>query len=508
MPFRSILFLDASDSEDVLEPPYFRDLNLDQIFDAVAARETEFDLRPLFTRALANADAIRYRQEAVRDLQRSSLAPLVHAFCNGMHVMREQLAQRTKLHDNLQNIRWLLDAVETYCCTIGEFATGLSQIDVESRAFVGFRSFLKAYVGSSPFQSLLKQSQRLRLQLAGIRYGVLVGSGFVSVRPYDEQPNYSAEVAATFEKFRRGSAKDYRVAFNERAQMNYVEEQVLGFVADLHPQVFDELRMFAETNEVFSEPLVMRFDLEVRFYVAYLDHISPLKKAGLPFCFPELAIEDKNVYAYEAFDLALAQKLTTQLEPIVLNDFALGGAERVFLVSGPNQGGKTTFARTFGQLHYLACLGVPVPGSRARLFVFDKMFTHFDRNESIETLRGKLQDDLVRIRRIFELATPRTILILNEIFSSTTLADAMFLGRKILERIVALDALCVCVTFLVDLAARGPTIVSLVSEVLVEQPNVRTFRIVRAPADGRSYAQSIAEKYRLTYDLLKHRIGS
>lgn len=84
----------------------------------------------------------------------------------------------------------------------------------------------------------------------------------------------------------------------------------------------------------------------------------------------------------------------------------------------------------FGPLHFLASLGLPVPGRDAQLVLPDQIFTHFQRQDPLLDFRGRLEDDLLRILEILQSATPRSIVIINEIFSSTTLQDALSLHLR------------------------------------------------------------------------------
>jgi DNA mismatch repair ATPase MutS len=500
---------DTAKKETFEAPVFFADLNLDQIIEAVTAGKQEYNLKPFFYTSLNDIDAICYRHEIFRDLENKNLFENIKSFAQKMRAMRGHLAQAAKLHYKYQKESWFLEAVEIYCDAVNCLVHDLSLVNVKSRGFLACREYLTDYAKSDRFTSLLGETKKLFDDLSSVKYCLLIKDGSIKVRKYESEIDYSANVEETFQKFKQGAVKDYRVKFLAGpADMNHVEAAVLDLVARLYPDIFLYLDNYCVKNSNYLDETIGVFDREIQFYVAYLEYVAVFKRTGLKFCYPQISNKSKEVYDYEGFDLALAYKLITEKSPVVCNDFCLKGKERIFVVSGPNQGGKTTFARTFGQLHYLASIGCPVPGREAQMFLFDRLFAHFEKEENIKNLRGKLQDDLVRIHDILGQATSNSIIVMNEIFTSTTLQDALFLSKKVMEKIIELDLLCVWVTFIDELPSLGEQTVSMVSTVVPENPTIRTYKIVRRPADGLAYAIAIAEKYRLTYHYLKERVKS
>ena len=487
-------------------PAFFVDLNLDQVLATMLAGRDEYDLTPFFHAPSRDVSGVHYRQQALRDLETTVIREAVEAFAGAMRDMRDQIAQAEKLRYKYQKEQWFLCAVETYCDAVTALTQALGAADVASRAFRALRDYLAEYTASERFTALVSETHALKADLAKISYCVHISGNRVTVSPYDGESDYTADVEQIFAKFRQGTAKDYRVRLSDWVEMNHVEAQVLGLVAKLNAGTFMRLDAYYARHRDHLDPTIGAFDREVQFYLAYLEHTERFRSAGLSFCYPEVSASPKQLFARDAFDLALAGKLVPEHATVVCNDFQLEYPERILVVTGPNQGGKTTFARMFGQLHYLASLGFPVPGTKAQLHLPDQLFTHFERHEDLGTLRGKLEDELVRVHDTLQSATAHSILILNESFTSTTLSDALFLGTEVLSKIIALDALCVYVTFIDELASLSGTTVSVVGTVVPDDPTSRTFKIVRMPANGLAYAAALAEKYGLAYESLRRRV--
>ena len=508
MPFHSILFDRPSPGAGAEEAPdCLSDLNLDQVVAAVVLGREEYGLEAFFRAPQRELGTVEYRQEIMRDLTPEGAREAVKEFSAAMQAVRRHLAAAERAGVKVQAGRWFLDAAAVYCDAVVSLRERLEQMKPESRGLGAFLEHLREYTSGTAFGSLHADTRTQRQALEDVQYNLHINAGVVTVSRYGGESDYSAEVEKAFAKFRRDAARDYRSSPRPRSSLDLVEARLLEIVVRLFPKVFTGLEGFCERHRAFLDESLERFDREVQFYVAFLDFIEPLQKAGVAFCYPQVSAASKEEAVGDGVDLALAVKLHREGGRPVGNSFRLEGPERALVVTGPNGGGKTTFARMFGQLHYLAGLGCPVPAGEARLFLPDRVLTHFAKQERAADQRSELEGELLQARRVLEQATERSVVVMNEGFASSTLHDARLIGTQVLEALLRRGVLCVYVTFVDELASLSEATVSMVGQVDPGDPARRTFRIAREPASGLAHAAAIADQFGLGYERLRERLA-
>jgi len=505
-PFVSILFpwgAGPAPGVAVVSPESLRDLGLARVLDDIASsRET----REVLAAPLRDAALIRYRQEVMRDLESAELRRAVSVFRDGMHAMRVRFPEAASPTYAYVRERARLEAAVHYVRAMTGLADALRRPALASQGLLALRAHLQRTVSSASFQRLARESESLSARLSELRYVLIVSGRRVTVRDLRSDESVRDAIERVFGRFIEGMPSEVDTRAYEPGGMSRVQAQIVERLARLHPEPFAALERFAARGDAFPDPTMERFDREVGFYLDVLEYLEPLRDAGLPICFPEVGENRTPLRCKQTYDVALARRLVQEGGTVVLNDIELRDQERIFVVTGPNQGGKTTFARTVGQVHYLAGLGCPVPGTEALLCPFDHLATHFERGERAQDLRGKLTDELVQVRRILDAVTPSSIVILNETFSSTTLSDARFLGGRLLAKLSELDLRAVYVTFVDELASFDEKTVSVVSTVEPDEPAIRTFRLERRPADGAAHALAIARRHGVTFEQILERL--
>ena len=507
--FQSILFCSRQDHALCTEQPdCFRDLNLDQLMASILKRENNPALSALYATPLQDPDEIQYRQAFLRDLLPEHTWKLWDRFSQEicslneyLKIAREDLSSGDPWRCSYLLYGHFLDYGERYCRAIGQLRREIAEIPVQSEAM---RQTVRSIeqLCKSDFYTQLQQTQTsLREKFNQIQYCMLIKNGTIRVKKYEGEENLSEQITDAFKKFQRADGKNYLQKFHEVPHADHVEAGVLQCLSHLYPELFRGLEDYVRRFSDFLDPGLLSVCREMQFYLSWLKQIEPERECGLPFCFPAFGTDD--LFANGMYDLVLAEKIGCR---VVKNDFRLRAPERILVITGPNQGGKTTFARAVGQLHYLASLGLCVPGSAARLLLPDRILTHFEREEVLTGLNGKLEDDLQRLHELLQAATGRSLVIINEIFASTVLKDAECLGKHMMEALIRKGVCGAVVTFLDTLAAYSPETVSMVSTVDPVSPEIRTFQVIRKPPDGLAYAMTLAARHGLTHDQILRRI--
>ncbi len=504
MEFKNILFYSSGNCEEIdRNNAIFDDFSLKNIFRGIIGNIKNDELESFLYRPLNNPEDILYRQEIFKDLEEPKIYKIITEFAMEASEVLYNIARLKDLYD-LEQQRQLLDSAYTYCNSIVNLQDNLGVSGVRSRGFTGFLGYLDSYIKSEKFKSLMAETGELEEELLSIRYLINIKGVKITVREDRDSDDYASEIQETFSRFLEDG--ETIKAYDSTHSFGHVEAAIVELVAKFHPDQFNKLKEFYNKRSNFMDDTISRFIHEIFFYINYLKYIRPMEESGLHFCIPDIKGNTGNMHCIEFFDLALADKLVGHKQIPVTNNININAGSSIVVVTGPNNGGKTTFARSFGQLHYLTLLGLPVPGKCASIFHVDKIFSHFERSENPEDNMGRLEEELERLHEILENATGDSLIVINELLSSTTLKDGIEIGKNIIERIRKKKVLCMYVTFIHELAEL-PGVVSYVSQVDSNNPEKRTYKILPRRANGMAYAMALAKKYGLTYEFLKERIS-
>jgi DNA mismatch repair ATPase MutS len=181
------------------------------------------------------------------------------------------------------------------------------------------------------------------------------------------------------------------------------------------------------------------------------------------------------------------------------------------VLTGPNRGGKSVITVAVGAAEAFAMLGLPVPAASAEISVVDAIFTHFPEGADDTIDKGRLGEECARLREIFDAVSEDSMVLLDESLSSTGAYEATYIASEILTSFAVMRVRGIFSTHLHDLAAGVPAINQKSSELggiqidtLVAgiEEGKRSFKIIRAKPDGKSYAKDIADKYGLSFDTI------
>ena len=532
-------------TENSLPPRTQEDLGLDLLArelsgGSLSGREATRVLAQL----PADPDSIVYRRQVLADIAQS--AELEEALEALLPKLRELTAFSRSVRDAdapLLQAVWRIGELELYVECIDDLCAAFDAAepgegDTLSEGFQALARYAREARAAGHFAALKEELPRLKeglKQKQSVTIGINLDERF--------RPVEAALLSVNPERFEQSgilgrfldsleSSPKYRVSaplHRMPTPANLPERKIP--LTPLFRDLDDVLRSLGKSLQrglkeflsVETAPLA-GLEQELSFYLGAHRLKSRLEAAGLPTCFPDIAdAAEHRLSASGFYNLQLAlRSLERTAEAgsapgtargIVMNELELGGDVGILVITGANQGGKTTFVQGAGIIQVMAQAGLFVPARSATVSPVDTVITHFPSGEagSIET--GRLSQELGDLAGMFDEATDNSLLLLNESLASTNAAEALVVAEEMLAALRRVGTRTLYATHLHEISERlvnlnepadiGPQVRGLTAETEWDGQTVRrTYRIVPGSPQGRSFARDLARKHGISYTQL------
>ena len=306
--------------------------------------------------------------------------------------------------------------------------------------------------------------------------------------------------------------------FGKKQNENQKTALSLAFTSainDVYRQSLRSWKKIVQTYVLENTDFLLGLLPEFEFLQKATNLMRALKVKGNNLCVPVIRPAAERVYrAVALYNPAVALKVD---DPIVTNDLIFDENATIYVLTGPNRGGKSVITCAMGLSQAMTQLGMFVPADEAEISPVDGIFTHFPTGADDTIDKGRLGEECARLGEIFDNVTAESLVLLDESLSSTGSYEASYIASEVLAGLSRVGCHCIFSTHLHELAAEidrinerakkegGAPIDTLVAG--IEEAGKRSFRILRAKPDGKSYARDIARKYGLTYDNIIEKIN-
>ena len=474
---------------------------------------------------------MKYRMEAFEDMMANPV--IAKTLSRLIPILSDILELRRLDADSGDATSYLssLTEIELYISSIEVLHSGFAQVrkNLKSRSFTALADRIIELAESDYYMELNEKLNALTARVRDIK-SVTIGvnldaqlrpsqAGVLSINP---EPFRSGDV---LEKILRLNFKDDEytcianlVPFGKKQSDNQKMALSLAFnsaINEVYKSSLHSWKKIVQQYVLDNTDFLINLMPEIEFLVKGTEFQQRLIERGCNLSIPDIAPAGERVFIADGLYNA---KVALKVEgDIVDNDITFDDNARVYVLTGPNRGGKSVITCAVGQAQAMMQLGMYVPAKHARISPVDAIYTHFTTGADDTIDKGRLGEECARLRDIFDKITPMSLVMLDESLSSTGSYEAAYIAAEVLTAFSRVNCRCLFATHLHELSAQlddinarakadgGSYIDSLVAG--IEGEGRRSFKIYKAKPDGKSYARDIAEKYGLTYENITKRFN-
>lgn len=323
---------------------------------------------------------------------------------------------------------------------------------------------------------------------------------------YDNQ-RYSVDMVVTDQEYEDPLQKlyEYLELFEEQRTEPYrIYGSLYDMVSATDSTPYQEIENFYQKYKdgvISNIETVLQEIPHLRFYLDMKRFYQALDERKIPYCMAEFT-DEKEIRVKGARDITL---LTSNVEHIVCNDFYFTQDKRFWFITGANGGGKTSFLRSVGLCMLLGSQGCYMPASSGCLSRIGKLVTFFPMEEDLE--KGRFNAEKERLSVMLSESDGNTMILMNEVFTSTDEEKAMKESQVVLQQILDLGSFGVFVTHNFPLIQSMEDRMPVLEAITEGDEHNRLFKIVEKKQGGQSFATDVLKKYGLDTESLRKKYG-